>query len=113
MPMQMMKLKKLLNFGEQNGEFWAPMPGAERSTQYPSTVAYIATLLLHRYKVLGILDDEGRAIQSAGILALPDAVKLIDHATAPIKGKVNNGSMMNRLETITGCIGHGQNNWVP
>ena len=58
------KLKKLLNFGEQNGEFWAPMPGAERSTQYPSTVAYIATLLLHRYKVLGILDDEGRAIQS-------------------------------------------------
>ena len=83
-----LKLKKLLNFGEQNGEFWAPMPGAERSTQYPSTVAYIATLLLHRYKVLGILDDEGRAIQSAGILALPDAVKLIDHATAPIKGKV-------------------------
>ena len=84
-----LKLKKLLNFGEQNGEFWAPMPGAERSTQYPSTVAYIATLLLHRYKVLGILDDEGRAIQSAGILALPDAVKLIDHATAPIKGKVS------------------------
>ncbi len=83
-----LKLKKLLNFGEQNGEFWAPMPGAERSTQYPSTVAYIATLLLHRYKVLGILDDEGRAIQSAGILALPNAVKLIDHESAPIKGKV-------------------------
>ena len=83
-----LKLKKLLNFGEQNGEFWAPMPGAERSTQYPSTVAYIATLLLHRYKVLGILDDEGRAIQSAGILALPNAAKLIDHESAPIKGKV-------------------------
>ena len=83
-----LKLKKLLNFGEQNGEFWAPMPGAERSTQYPSTVAYIATLLLHRYKVLGILDDEGRAIQSAGILALPNAAKLIDHDSAPIKGKV-------------------------
>ena len=47
------------------------MPGAKRSTQYPSTVAYIATLLLHRYKVLGILDDDGRAIQSAGILAPP------------------------------------------
>ena len=83
-----LKLKKLLNFGEQNGEFWAPLPGAERSTQYPSTVAYIATLLLHRYKVLGILDDDGRAIQSAGILALPDAVKRIDHDSAPIKGKV-------------------------
>jgi ribonucleoside-diphosphate reductase alpha chain len=83
-----LKLKKLLNFGEQNGEFWASVPGEERSALYPSTVAYIATLLLHRYKVLGILDDDGRAIQSAGILALPDAVKVIEHETAPIKGKV-------------------------
>jgi ribonucleoside-diphosphate reductase alpha chain len=83
-----LKLKKLLNFGEQNGEFWAPVPGEERSSLYPSTVAYIATLLLHRYKVLGILDDDGRAIQSAGILALPDAVKRIENETAPIKGKV-------------------------
>ncbi|MEW5882457.1 MAG: LAGLIDADG family homing endonuclease, partial [Pseudomonadota bacterium] len=83
-----LKLKKLLNFGEQNGEFWAQVPGEERSALYPSTVAYIATLLLHRYKVLGILDDDGRAIQSAGILALPDAVKMIEHETPPIKGKV-------------------------
>ena len=83
-----LKLRKLLNFGEQNGEFWAPVPGEDRSSLYPSTVAYIATLLLHRYKVLGILDDEGRAIQSAGILALPDAVRVIEHETAPVKGKV-------------------------
>jgi ribonucleoside-diphosphate reductase alpha chain len=83
-----LKLRKLLNFGEQNGEFWAPVPGEDRSSLYPSTVAYIAKLLLHRYKVLGILDDEGRAIQSAGILALPDAVKIIDHETAPVKGRV-------------------------
>jgi ribonucleoside-diphosphate reductase alpha chain len=83
-----LKLKKLLNFGEQNGEFWAPVPGEDRSSLFPSTVAYIATLLLHRYKVLGILDDDGRAIQSAGILAVPDAVKLIEHETAPVKGKV-------------------------
>ncbi|MBK9245158.1 MAG: adenosylcobalamin-dependent ribonucleoside-diphosphate reductase [Burkholderiales bacterium] len=83
-----LKLKKLLNFGEQNGEFWAPVPGEARSSLFPSTVAYIATLLLHRYKVLGILDDDGRAIASSGILALPDAVKLIEHETAPVKGKV-------------------------
>ena len=70
-----LKLKKLLNFGEQNGEFWAPVPGEERSAMYPSTVAYIAALLLHRYKVLGLLDDDGRAIRSAGILALPDAAR--------------------------------------
>jgi len=83
-----LKLKKLLNFGEQNGEFWAQIPGEERASLYPSTVAYIATLLLHRYKVLGILDDDGRAIEAAGILALPDAVKVIENETAPVKGKV-------------------------
>ncbi|MFN9211148.1 MAG: LAGLIDADG family homing endonuclease [Betaproteobacteria bacterium] len=84
-----LKLKKLLNFGEQNGEFWAPIPGEDRSAMYPSTVAYIATLLLHRYKVLGLLDDEGRALQAAGILAVPDmAHEHIRHETSPVKGKV-------------------------
>jgi ribonucleoside-diphosphate reductase alpha chain len=84
-----MKLRKLLNFGEQNGDFWAPVPGADRSAIYPSTVAYIAALLLHRYKVLGILDDDGRAIRSAGILAMPEArAKAHDHSSVPIKGKV-------------------------
>jgi ribonucleoside-diphosphate reductase alpha chain len=83
-----LKLKKLLNFGEQNGEFWAPVPGADRSALYPSTVAYIAALLLHRYKVLGILDDEGRAIRSVGILAMPQTPKTVELGTAAIKGKV-------------------------
>lgn len=85
-----LKLKKLLNFGEQNGEFWAPVPGEGRAALYSSTVAYIATLLLHRYKVLGLLDDEGRAIQSAGILALPGMREAPVSAleTQPIKGKV-------------------------
>jgi ribonucleoside-diphosphate reductase alpha chain len=83
-----LKLKKLLNFGEQNGEFWAPVPGAERSALYPSTVAYVAALLLHRYKVLGILDDDGRAIHSVGILAMPQTRKTVELGTAAIKGKV-------------------------
>jgi ribonucleoside-diphosphate reductase alpha chain len=83
-----LKLKKLLNFGEQNGEFWATVPGADRSALYPSTVAYIAALLLHRYKVLGILDDDGRAIRSVGILAMPQTRKTVELGTAAIKGKV-------------------------
>jgi len=83
-----LKLKKLLNFGEQNGEFWAPTPGADRSALYPSTVSYIAALLLHRYKVLGILDDDGRAIRSVGILAMPQTRKTVELGTAAIKGKV-------------------------
>jgi ribonucleoside-diphosphate reductase alpha chain len=109
-----LKLKKLLNFGEQNGEFWAPVPGEDRSSLFPSTVAYIATLLLHRYKVLGILDDDGRAIASSGILALPDAVKLIEHETAPVKGKVcpscHAAAMIKRdgCEFCTACGHTGQ-----
>jgi ribonucleoside-diphosphate reductase alpha chain len=83
-----MKLRKLLNFGEQNGEFWAPVPGADRSALYPSAVAYIAALLLHRYKVLGLLDDDGRAIRSVGILAMPQTRKTVELGAAAIKGKV-------------------------
>jgi ribonucleoside-diphosphate reductase alpha chain len=105
-----MKLRKLLNFGEQNGDFWSPVPGAERSAIFPSTVAYIAALLLHRYKVLGILDDEGRAIRSAGILTMPEGRKVhIDHTSAPIKGKVcpscGAAAMIKRdgCEFCTGC----------
>jgi ribonucleoside-diphosphate reductase alpha chain len=99
-----MKLRKLLNFGEQNGDFWAPVPGAERSGIYPSTVAYIAGLLLHRYKVLGILDDDGRAIRSAGILAMPELRKTSsDVQTAPIKGKVCPGCGAAAMIKRDGC----------
>lgn len=85
-----LKLKKLLNFGEPNGQFWAAVPGEERSALFPSTVAYIATMLLHRYKVLGVLDDEGRAIQSSGILVLPtpDRAATSSHEATSLKGKV-------------------------
>ncbi len=68
-----LKLRKLLSFGELNGSFWAQVPGESRQQVYPSTVAYIAELILHRYKVLGLLDGEGRAIGGAGALALPEA----------------------------------------
>jgi ribonucleoside-diphosphate reductase alpha chain len=104
-----MKLRKLLNFGEQNGDFWAPTPGADRSSLYPSTVAYIAALLLHRYKVLGILDDDGRALRSAGILTMPEGPKTVELGNAPIKGKVcpscGAATMIKRdgCEFCTGC----------
>src|SRR5690606_12318502 len=68
-----LKLRKLRSFGELNGSFWAQVPGESRQQVYPSTVAYIAELILHRYKVLGLLDDEGRAIGGAGALALPES----------------------------------------
>jgi ribonucleoside-diphosphate reductase alpha chain len=68
-----LKLRKLLNFGELNGSFWAQVPGESRQQVWPSTVAYMAALILHRYKVLGLLDAEGRAIGGASALAVPEA----------------------------------------
>lgn len=98
-----MKLRKLLNFGEQNGDFWAPVPGAERSSLFPSTVAYIAALLLHRYKVLGILDEDGRAIRSVGILAMPESRKTVELGSAPIKGRVCPGCGAAAMIKRDGC----------
>lgn len=50
----LMKLRKLVDFGEQRGDFLAQVPGAQRQENYPSTVAYIAALLLERYRILGL-----------------------------------------------------------
>ncbi|MBN9461895.1 MAG: adenosylcobalamin-dependent ribonucleoside-diphosphate reductase [Burkholderiales bacterium] len=79
-----LKLRKLLSFGELNGSFWAPVPGEARQQIWPSTVAYVAALLLHRFKVLGLLDDEGHAVGGAGALALPDGESAPQGTAAPL-----------------------------
>ena len=66
-----MKLRKLLNVGEPLGHFMAPVPGERRQQVWPSTVAYIARLVIHRYAMLGILDEEGLPLREMGILAAP------------------------------------------
>ena len=56
-----MKLRKLLNYAEPLGHFMAFVPGlphGERRQQtWPSTVAYLARLIIHRYAMLGVLDE--------------------------------------------------------
>ena len=65
------KLRKLIDFQEPMGDFMAFIPGKEKQQTYPSTVAYIATLVLHRYVMLGILNEQGRPFDSMGIFATP------------------------------------------
>lgn len=63
-----MKLSKLVNFGELQGHFMAPEPGGHGQKTYPSTVAYIATVLLARLDALGLvtpLASSGEATVSA------------------------------------------------
>jgi ribonucleoside-diphosphate reductase alpha chain len=66
-----MKLKKLLEFPEPLGDFMAFVPGNRKQQNFPSTVSYVARLILHRYAMLGILDDQGSPRQQMGILESP------------------------------------------
>jgi hypothetical protein len=51
-----MKLRKLLNFGESLGHSMTPV-GQRCQQAWPSTVAYISRLVIHRYAMLGVLDE--------------------------------------------------------
>ena len=66
-----MKLRKLLNYPEPLGDFMAFVPGTRKQQNWPSTVAYIARLIMHRYAMLGILDENGYPKREMGILEAP------------------------------------------
>ena len=73
-----MKLRKLLNVGEPLGHFMAPVPslkGERRQQIWPSTVAYVARLIIHRYAMLGVLDEAGMPLVDMGLLQAPKAAK--------------------------------------
>ena len=82
-----MKLRKLLNYAEPLGHFMAFVPGlphGERRQQvWPSTVAYMARLIIHRYAMLGVLDEEGFPLREMGVLEAPNA----DEKTATLAGR--------------------------
>ncbi len=63
------KLRQLVDFPEPQGDFLAWVPGEARKANYPSTVAYLVRLMIHRYALLGILDEEGYPMEEMGIVA--------------------------------------------
>ncbi|MEP7295596.1 MAG: adenosylcobalamin-dependent ribonucleoside-diphosphate reductase [Burkholderiales bacterium] len=72
-----MKLRKLLSYAEPLGHFMAFVPGLpgepRRQQVWPSTVAYVARLVMHRYAMLGVLGEDGYPVQDMGILQSPAA----------------------------------------
>jgi ribonucleoside-diphosphate reductase alpha chain len=66
-----MKLRKLLDYSEPLGDFMAFVPGERRQQNWPSTVAYLARLVIHRYAMLGVLDERGYPTREMGILESP------------------------------------------
>jgi ribonucleoside-diphosphate reductase alpha chain len=67
-----MKLRKLLNYAEPLGDFMARVPGTERQQNFPSTIAYCARLIIHRYAMLGVLDERGYPLSEMGVLEIPE-----------------------------------------
>ena len=111
-----MKLRKLLNYAEPLGHFMAfvpTSPGAPRRQQvWPSTVAYMARLLIHRYAMLGVLNEEGFPLREMGVLESPaakggDANRELAGSRCPECG---NATLIHRdgCEFCTACgyVGH-------
>src|SRR5487761_2129338 len=67
-----MKLRKLLNYPEPLGDFMAFTPGTRKQQNWPSTVSYLARLIIHRYAMLGLLPEDGMPVQTMGILETPE-----------------------------------------
>jgi ribonucleoside-diphosphate reductase alpha chain len=67
------KLRGLKDFPEAQGDFFAKTPGSDKQEMQPSTVAYIARLLIHRYNMLGILDEGGFPINPMGMIPTQEA----------------------------------------
>src|SRR5207302_1892552 len=81
-----MKLRKLLDFPEPLGDFMAFVPGSRKQQTFPSTVSYVAQLMLHRYAMLGILDEDGAPPAADGHPGIAFAKARSDHAGREVPG---------------------------
>jgi ribonucleoside-diphosphate reductase alpha chain len=50
----------------------ARVPGENRQQNFPSTIAYCARLIIHRYAMLGVLDERGYPVSEMGVLEIPE-----------------------------------------
>ncbi|MDP3671331.1 MAG: adenosylcobalamin-dependent ribonucleoside-diphosphate reductase [Telluria sp.] len=106
-----MKLRKLLDYAEPRGDFLARVPGSARQASFPSTVAYIAQLVIHRYAMLGILSQEGFPLTAMGVvMAEPPYGEALARAASTIVagkpcGECGNRSVIRRdgCDYCTAC----------
>ena len=109
-----MKLRKLLNYAEPLGQFMAFVPGlphGERRQQtWPSTVAYMARLIIHRYAMLGILNEEGFPIRDMGVLDAPNDAGAVHTLPGKVCPECRNPTMIHRdgCDFCTACGYVGQ-----
>ncbi len=107
-----MKLRKLLSYQEPMCNFFARIPGKEKSMNYGSTVAYVATLVLHRYQMLGILDESGEPLKNMGLMAEAGDPH---HAVKPSSGQHHGPACPEcgaHTAKIDGCVRCPECGWV-
>ena len=102
-----MKLRKLLTYKEPQGDFLAKVPGSVKQASYPSTIAYIAHLLLYRFQRLGILGENGRVINEIAFLPVETQVEQSlaaqRFAGKPMHGKKCPECLLNTVAKYNGC----------
>lgn len=97
------KLRALLDYREVKGEFWAPIPGTDKKASYPSTVAYIVRLIIHRFAMLGILDEDGHPLAHMGIVQPPPKLQIVGAADPIIAGKLCKECGIHAVIRADGC----------
>ena len=97
------KLRALLDYREAKGDFWAPLPGSGKQASYPSTVAYIVRLIIHRFAMLGILDDDGHPLEHMGIVQPPPTLHIVGGTDGIIPGKLCKECGVQAVIRADGC----------
>ena len=63
-----MKLRKLVDYDEPMASFFAKVPGSGVTQRFPSIVAYLAQLIIHRFSMLGLLTSAGYPVVEMGVM---------------------------------------------
>ena len=100
-----MKLRKLLNYHEPLGDFMAFAPNMRKQQTYPSTIAYLAALIIHRHHMLGILNEEGYPIKEMGIIQprKQQHAEPVGQSVTPTHGKRCNACGAHAVIKKDGC----------
>jgi ribonucleoside-diphosphate reductase alpha chain len=77
-----MKLRKLLDYEEPMGSFFAKNPGTGVSERFPSIVAYMTHRIIHRFATLGLLTQAGYPVVDMGVMVnvSGDAMNVLPNA---------------------------------
>lgn len=101
------KFKQLLNVVEDDRGFMSQVPGSDKSAWYGSTIAYVASLVLHHYKALGLLDDNFEPIGgSATVVSIHNAKPTRKQevvATEPTTGRLCTNCSAYAVIRLDGC----------